>query len=155
MKLFLTLIATAAASRRLQDAAPANATEEVVKIIDPGVHVKEATLFDYIGLECNKFFRNSGTVVAPWPDNCKVFKTDECSSYEISRDGKSVDSCEIISQIPEVTQTGCSSTKLVNECIEFYEGAFIAENEDGEQLRFPDTGAQCLFKESLFPIKPW
>ena len=151
MKSILAIIAVVAA----QDAAATNTTEEEsTKIIEEGVHVREATLFDYIGLECN-FFRNSGTMVAPWPDNCKVFQTDECSSYEVSRDGKSVDSCEIVSQIPEVALTGCDSSKLINTCIEFYEGSFIAENEDGEQLRFPDTGAQCLFKESLFPIKPW
>ena len=56
-----------------QDAAATNSTEEEsTKIIEEGVHVREGTLFDYIGKECN-FFRNSGTMVAPWPDNCKVF----------------------------------------------------------------------------------
>ena len=51
--------------------------------------------------------------------------------------------------------TDCDPNTQLNSCLEFYEGLFVGENEDGEQLRFPDTGSQCLFRESLFPIKPW
>ena len=70
MKSILVIIAVVAAQ---EDAAATNTTaEEDTRIKEPGVHVKEKTLFDYIGKECN-FYRNSGTMVAPWPDNCKVF----------------------------------------------------------------------------------
>ena len=113
----------------------------MIRIIDDGAHAKETTRFEYISFECNAFFKDSGLMVAPWPENCKIFKYDECSSYEISRDGKSIDSCELISQKPELKDTGCNPNKLVNKCEEFYEGKFVGETEDGEQLRFPDTGA--------------
>ena len=51
-----------------------------------------------------------------------------------------MDSCEIISQKPELAETECDSKITVNSCEEFYEGQFVGENDDGEQLRFPDTG---------------
>ena len=57
------------------------------------VHNKTGSLYANISEECN-FFTKLNTVVAPWPKNCKVYQYDNgCNKYEISKDGKSVDSC--------------------------------------------------------------
>jgi hypothetical protein len=43
----------------------------------------------------------------------------------------------------------------MNECTTFYEEDMEWETEEGDKLRFPDTGQQCFFRESLYPMKPW
>ena len=41
------------------------------------------------------------------------------------------------------------------QCIEYYKNKTFAREEDGIKLRFPDTGQQCFFTESIYPLKPW
>lgn len=62
------------------------------------LHKKRFALFPIADdpAKCN--FWNNATkpmLVAPWPKNCMIYQhTDLCWKYEISRDGKSIDSCE-------------------------------------------------------------
>ena len=37
------------------------------------------------------------------------------------------------------------------KCLEFYP----PHEEDSQINLFPESGRQCLFKESIYPIKPW
>lgn len=39
--------------------------------------------------------------------------------------------------------------------MEYYKNKSFAKEQDGVKLRFPDTGQQCFFRESLYPLKPW
>ena len=62
------------------------------------VHKKKFALFPIANQpdKCN-FWVNATKpmLVAPWPKNCMIYQHDNvCMKYEISRDGKSIDSCE-------------------------------------------------------------
>ena len=112
----------------------------------PTLHNKTFPFYDTIGPQCN-FWKNltaaeltNGT--APWPLNCRVYKhKNDCNRYEISRDGKSVDSCKL--------KKDCPFTPTTPECLEY----FPAVNRS--ELRFPETGKQCFFREALYPLNPW
>ena len=63
------------------------------------IHKKKFALFPIANQpdKCN-FWVNATKpmLVAPWPKNCMIYQHDNvCMEYEISRDGKSIDSCEI------------------------------------------------------------
>lgn len=80
--------------------------------------------------------------VAPWPGNCrrwvlKQSRNTECiEEYEISRDGKSIDSCKL--------NDTCDSSRMgAGECVEFYDDDYATTeqiNASPVELRFPDTG---------------
>ena len=119
---------------------PVNETE-INRPKIPDIHTKPFTLFSNVSAACN-FFTEQELVRAPWPQNCQVYQhTDGCKKYEISRDGKKVNSCEL--------KYGCQYELVESRCLEY----FPAENT--EATRFPDTGQQCFFKESLYPLLPW
>ena len=109
----------------------------------PELHKKSTfLLFPNHTKECN-FFADQDYIVAPWPANCQVYQhTNKCNKYEISRDGKSIESCDLKYNCPyEITES---------KCLEQF-----AEETDPAATRFPDTGQQCFFKESLYPLHPW
>ena len=100
-------------------APPKNATNNTF-------HNKTGAKFPNITDECN-FFTKLNSLVAPWPKNCKVYQyNDECNKYEISKDGKSVDSCDL--------KYNCTPAYVEAKCEEFYE-----EDPKAKTL-FPDTG---------------
>ena len=115
--------------------------------VDP-YYKKTLPFYDQADAECNFFNEkmNGGKnmTTTPWPEGCRVYSyNNSCNRYEISKDGKSVDSCEIKKQ-------ECNPARnFVGKCYEFF-----PEN-DPTQLRFPEEGKQCFFKESLYPITPW
>ena len=56
---------------------------------------KENATYKTFGEECN-FWLDLELTTAPWPKGCWKYQyTDPCNQYEISFDGKSVDSCNI------------------------------------------------------------
>ena len=105
---------------------------------DSGFHCKASDKRMYngtgsVGDQCNFFV---GMSEKPWPENCREWKTNVCDTYEISRDGKSVDSCEVLS----TEQYLCPAPQDQNECVTFYEDDMGWETDEGDKLRFPDTG---------------
>ena len=104
-----------------------------------------------MGNQCNEFFFGVETT-APWPKDCRMYYTNEFDKYEISKDGKSVDSCQITSD--EVNRPDATDPNYP-KCVETYENEWMFENKKKEKLLFPDTGEQCFFRESRFPVKPW
>ena len=62
------------------------------------IHSKKFALFPISDSpeECNFWLKLDPPLsVAPWSKNCMIYQHDQiCSKYEISRDGKSIDSCE-------------------------------------------------------------
>ena len=83
-------------------------------------------------------------VVAPWPKNCRVYQHDNgCNRYEISRDNKKVDSCDL--------KFKCNFTQVTPSCQEYYN----ATADANMTTRFIQTGRQCFFKESIYPKTPW
>ena len=112
---------------------------------------KEKAAYSTFGEECN-FWLDLELTTAPWPKGCWKYQyTDPCNQYEISFDGKSVDSCNI-------NNASCAERgQLVEpQCLEYYKNkTYAAETSKGVKLRFPDTGKQCFFTESLYPLKPW
>lgn len=75
-----------------------SATLDVV--FDSGYHCKSSIyrMFNEsgsVGDQCNFWLwdPNYNANEKPWPKDCKLFQTNTCDKYEISRDGKSVDSC--------------------------------------------------------------
>lgn len=80
--------------------------------------------------------------MAPWPANCMIYQHDDiCWKYEISRDGKSVDSCD--------RKKDCEKKETAPICLQEY------PPRNYSLPLFPDLGQQCFFRESLYPIKPW
>ena len=119
-------------------AAPRNSTNNTV-------HNKTGAKFPNITEECNLLGDKNldSFLVAPWPKNCKVYQyTNACKKYEISKDGKSIDSCDL--------KYNCTSYENVEpNCEEYYK-------EDPKAVTFfPDTGKICNFRESLYPLPPW
>lgn len=112
---------------------------------------KENATYETFGEECN-FWTDLELTTAPWPKGCWKYQyTDPCNQYEISFDGKSVDSCNI-------NKKDCAEQGQVVEpqCLEYYKNkTYAGETPEGVKLRFPDTGQQCFFTESLYPLKPW
>ena len=107
----------------------------------PEIHEKDGALLPNITQECN-FFHDQGLAQAPWPLNCRFYRSNNnCNKYEISRDGKSVDSCQL--------QYNCNFTLAQPECLEYY------PPRNKSETIFPETGKQCLFKESVYPLNPW
>ena len=44
----------------------------------------------------------------------------------------------------------CQFKLISPTCLEYY-----PTNDPNATSRFPDTGKQCFFKESIYPLKPW
>eukprot|EP00356_Strombidium_inclinatum_P015156 CAMPEP_0170479570 /NCGR_PEP_ID=MMETSP0208-20121228/760_1 /TAXON_ID=197538 /ORGANISM="Strombidium inclinatum, Strain S3" /LENGTH=130 /DNA_ID=CAMNT_0010751991 /DNA_START=8 /DNA_END=400 /DNA_ORIENTATION=+ len=93
-------------------------------LLDEGIYKSKNTTYDLISTQCN-FFVDEELVVAPWPDNCKIFQRKACYFYEVSKDGKSIESC----QPPNPNCTDESDT-LLNKCTEFHE-TFSSVDSDG------------------------
>ena len=112
---------------------------------------KENATYSTIGQQCN-FWLDLDLTTAPWPKGCWKYQyTDPCNQYEISFDGKSVDSCNI-------NKDACPQRGQVVEpqCIEYYKNkTYATETSKGVKLRFPETSKRCFFTESLYPLKPW
>jgi hypothetical protein len=92
---------------------------------------------------CN-FWLNEKPVltVAPWPKNCLIYQyKDKCAKYEISHDGKTVESCE--------QKEDCKSQPVEPACLQEFPPRNLT------LPLFPYGGKQCDFKEALYPIKPW
>ena len=107
----------------------------------PRIHNKSLPFYDTIGDQCN-FFTELQLSKAPWPPECRVYQhEDGCNKYEISRDGKGVDSCQL--------QKDCSFTQVQPTCFEYFPAVNVTEP------RFPEGGLQCFFKESKYPLVPW
>ena len=102
--------------------------QEVNRI--PEVHVKKFQYLPDVGPQCN-FWIPRGLVSAPWNENCRVFRTDNCNRYEISVDGKSIDSCE--------QNKTCIITQKKDECVEFYPPRNMSARNAYGDYRFPDT----------------
>jgi len=66
---------------------------------------------------------------------------NDCNRYEISRDGKGIDSCQL--------KKDCPFSKVDSICKEYF------PEVNGTEPRFPEGGKQCFFKESLYPLVPW
>ena len=67
--------------------------EEVNKV--PERYNKTLPFYDNLSESCN-FYVEEGLTTAPWPKDCRVYSyTNSCNRYEISRDGKSIDSCDL------------------------------------------------------------
>ena len=60
---------------------------------------------------CNFWLNeNPALTIAPWPKNCLIYQyKDKCAKYEISHDGKSVESCE--------KKEDCVSTPVEPACL--------------------------------------
>jgi hypothetical protein len=92
----------------------------------PRIHNKSLPFYDQIGEECN-FFIELGLVKAPWPAECRVYQhTDGCNKYEISRDGKGVDSCQL--------EKNCNFKSVTPTCFEYFPAVNRTEQ------RFPEGG---------------
>ena len=85
-------------------------------------------------------------MVAPWPKDCRRYQyNNACNKYEISKDGKSVDSCNIGKDCPfNLTDAAC---------LEYFQPT--VPDKPIKSYPFPETGRQCLFREAIFPMKPW
>lgn len=104
-----------------------------------------------VGDQCNEFYYGQYTT-APWPKDCREYYLNEFDIYEISKDGKSVDSCAITS---DVTNIPNNSNPNFPKCVEYYENEWITEDQEGNKFMFPDTGEMCYFREARYPVKPW
>lgn len=103
------------------------------------------TTYNNTGAECN-FFKQEGLETAPWPKDCQNFKRDECSMYEISKDGKSIESCEL----------SCPSIgKVKLDTCEGYYDKYSSQDEELIFYRFPDKSKACNFTSAKYPLKPW
>lgn len=80
----------------------------------PTLHNKTFPFYETIGPECNFWKKtNPPLTIAPWPLNCRVYKhNNDCNSYEISRDGKGVDSCKL--------KKDCPFTAREPQCLEYF-----------------------------------
>ena len=97
---------------------------------------KANATYPTIGEECN-FWLDIELTTAPWPKGCWKYQyTDPCNQYEISYDGKSIDSCNLGNKTscPEKGQT------VEPQCIEYYKNKTFAKEEGGVKYRFPETG---------------
>lgn len=103
-----------------------------------------------VGDQCNEFYFGKYTN-APWPKDCKEYHLNEFDIYEISRDGKSVDSCKITSDVTNIPNPALDYPK----CVAYYEKDYMSETKEGVKLMYPDTGEQCYFREARYPVKPW
>jgi len=73
-----------------------------------------------------------------------VYQHDNgCNKYEISRDNKKIDSCEL--------KYKCNATAVTPKCLEFY----TPEKDVNMTTRFTGTGRECFFNTSLYPVAPW
>jgi hypothetical protein len=89
-----------------------------------------------VGSQCNEFFFGKYNS-PPWPENCREYHTNEFDIYEISKDGKSVDSCSVTTDevnIPDLNNTNYP------KCVEYYENEWMFETKKKVKLLFPDTG---------------
>ena len=120
-----------------------------------GYHCKSNDYREYndtgaVGDQCNEFYFGKFTT-APWPKDCRMYHLNEFDNYEISRDGKSVDSCNVTSDEVNKPNPALDYPK----CVEYYEKDYMSELKDGTKLMYPDTGEQCYFREARYPVKPW
>lgn len=113
------------------------------------IHKKENATYPTITEDCN-FWVKENLPVAPWPKHCHKFQyTSPCDQYEISYDGKKIYSCKL-------TRPCNNKTVVQPKCLEFYKNKkYAGYTKKGISLRFPMTGKQCFFLESLYPLHPW
>ena len=136
LSICMTLSYAAMAGRGLQIGPVQSSTRPAL----PELHQKDLVLYDNVTQECN-FFADQEYIVAPWPVGCQVYQhTNGCNKYEISQSGKGVNSCQL--------KYNCPFQLVEAKCLEYY------PTPEGD-TRFPDTGKQCFFKESLYPLVPW
>ena len=116
---------------------------------DSNLNKLSNTTYTTVSEECN-FFVKEGLTAQPWPENCQLFWRDDCSKYEISKDGKSIESCEVDKQC----QADGKGTNKFDVCEGYYDEYSFADDEQ-IYYRFPETDKGCNFTEAKYPLKPW
>ena len=82
---------------------------------------------------CNNFWREEGLTATPWAKGCKIYQhTNPCNKYEISFDGKSIESCDMPYECPD------NKTSVTPKCLEEYANKDKYDPE--AETIFPDTG---------------
>ena len=81
-------------------------------------------------------------IVRPWPKDCQYYQHDNaCNTYEISKDGKKVLSCNLA--------RNCKAKPVNKKCIKKYPA------RNASEPLFGDTGDMCFFEGAALPISPW